>query len=105
MAETRGRLAPRGENSVDTSFSVGERQYHVFAFPTPGRRQPQVRWNLYEVMPGPDSRLRGLTFGLAKTVEEALDVVVRVAERHERTGEIEQDRRRQPFTFRPLPSD
>ncbi|MCU0254172.1 MAG: hypothetical protein MUE47_06490 [Acidobacteria bacterium] len=64
-----------------------------------------MRWNLYEVMPGPDSRLRGLTFGLAKTVEEALDVVVRVAERHERTGEIEQDRRRQPFTFRPLPSD
>jgi hypothetical protein len=94
-----------GESSVDTSFCVGERRYHVFAFPTPGRRRPSVRWNLYEVVPGPDQRLRGLTFGLAGSVDEALDAVVKVAERHVRTGVIEREAQRGPFTFRPAPSD
>jgi hypothetical protein len=105
MASARERLVRAGESCVDTTFSVGGRRYHVFAFPTPGRRRQQVRWNLYEVVPGPDERLRGLTFGLATTVDEALDTVVMVAERHERTGEVERDARRGAFTFRPLPSD
>jgi hypothetical protein len=105
MASARERLAGAGESGVDTSFSVEGRRYHVFAFPTPGRRQAQVRWNLYEIVQGPEERLRGLTFGLASSVEEALDAVVKVAERHVRTGEVERDARRAPFTFRPLPSD
>ncbi|MCU0222698.1 MAG: hypothetical protein MUF27_01210 [Acidobacteria bacterium] len=105
MASARERLAGAGESGVDASFNVGGRRYHVFAFPTPGRRRPQVRWNLYEVVPGPDERLRGLTFGMAPTVEEALDAVVKVAECHEQTGEVAHDERRAAFTFRPLPSD
>jgi hypothetical protein len=64
-----------------------------------------VRWNLYEIVPGADEQLRGLTFGLAASVDEALDAVVKVAERHERTGEVERDAHRAAFTFRPLPSD
>lgn len=105
MASAKELLAGAGESSVDSSFSVGGRRYHVFAFPTPGRRRPSVRWNLYEVVPGSEDRLRGLTFGLAASVNEALDAVVKVAERHERTGEIERDAGRGTFTFRPLPSD
>ena len=105
MASAKELLAGAGESSVDTSFCVGGRRYHVFAFPTPGRRRPSVRWNLYEVVPGPDERLRGLTFGLAASVDEALDAVVKVAERHERTGDVEREAQRGPFTFRPLPSD
>lgn len=105
MASAKELLAGVGESSVDTTFCVGGRRYHVFAFPTPGRRRPQVRWNLYEVVQGPDERLRGLTFGLATNVDEALDAVVKIAERHERTGEVERGARRTAFTFRPLPSD
>lgn len=105
MGSVRERLAGAGESGVDTSFRVGSRRYHVFAFPTPGRNRPQVRWNLYEVVPGSEERLRGLTFGLATSVDEALDAVVKVAERHEQTGEVERDTRRSAFTFRPLPSD
>lgn len=92
-----------GERSVDTSFTVGGHRYHVFAFPTPGRRRPGVRWNLYEVESECSGRMRGVTFGLASSVDEALEAVARAAERHAETGETGQERR--ALTFRPSPSD
>ncbi len=93
----------RGERSIDTSFTVGGHRYHVFAFPTPGRRGPGVRWNLYEVESERSGRMRGLTFGMASSVDEALEAVARAAERHAETGETGQERR--AATFRPSPSD
>ena len=103
MSDTIERmLHDIGATGGEASLTVGSRAYRVFAYPSPGRGGARVRWNLYEVDDG--ARLRGLTFGMAAGVREAVAEVLRAARRHARTGTVEPPRRR-ALTFRPSPQD
>ncbi|GEM_PF-5655745 len=77
-------IAQFGSGGVDTTFEIDGRTYHVFAYPSPGRDGPRIRWNLYQVDDGRKGMMHGLTFGLADGVREALEDVVGTAKRHAR---------------------
>ena len=93
-----------GETGVETSFAVDGKMYRVFAYPSPGREGAHVRWNLYEVEEGREQRIRGLTFGIADGVREAMQDVLDAARQHARSGQAPAPTRR-PLTFRPTPLD
>ncbi len=92
------------EGGLETSFQVGRRRYHCFAYQSPARGGPLIRWNLYAVDEGGGARLRGLTFGVARGVQEAVTDLVRAAEHHAKTGAIGGPRG-SALTFRPSPQD
>jgi hypothetical protein len=96
-----------GAEGVETSFKVGGRTYRVFAFPTPGRGGDEVRWNLYSVEDGRSEPLRGLTFGLARGVREAMEEVVEAAREHAQSSRPrdEKGRGKRPLSFRPSALD
>jgi hypothetical protein len=85
---------------VETTLTVRGKTYRVFAYESPGRSGPRVRWNLYEVEKG--SRVRGVTFGIASGAREAMEDLVRAAESHARGAEPVRPAAR---TFRPGPQD
>ncbi|MBP7148646.1 MAG: hypothetical protein KBD01_14000 [Acidobacteria bacterium] len=93
-----------GDGGVEASFRVSGKTYHVFAYRSPNGGRPGIRWNLYEVRGGSEPRLRGLTFGIASGVREAMEDVVHAAEEHADTGFVAPVRAR-TFTFRPSPQD
>lgn len=97
-------LSQFGEAGLETSFRVQGKTYHVFAYPTPGHGNPGIRWNLYETQAGEEAPLRGVTFGIALGVREAMEDVLRAAEEHRRFGKVETTRR-PPLSFRPAPND
>lgn len=98
------RLLSKGDpQGLEQSFKVGERSYHVFAFTSPGRSGPRIRWNLYEGTVVDPCPRRGLSFGIAQDMREALEDVVRAAERHARCGSAA-PLSGEGFTFRPPPS-
>lgn len=92
------------ETGVETAFQVGSRTYQVFAYKSPGKAGPSVRWKLYELEGKPGGALKGLTFGIAEGVREALEDVVRSAEEHALFGEVHRPRRA-TLSFRPAPQD
>ncbi len=104
MGELEQILREFGETGVETSFVVEGRTYRVFAYPSPGRDRARVRWNLYEVEDGRGEKIRGLTFGIADGVREAMADVVEAARQHARSGEAPGPVRR-PLTFRPTTVD
>lgn len=77
--EILGQYNSRG---VETSFKVAGRTYHVFAFPSPSKDGPLIRWNLYELGDDGSKPMRGLSFGMAKGVREAMEEVVEAAREH-----------------------
>lgn len=92
-----------GRTGVETSFEVSGRRYRAFAYSSPGRYGSRVRWNLYESdESGPGEAVRGVTFGIAEGVQEAVEDMVRAAEAHARNGSREPVNRRS-LTFRPSP--
>ena len=93
-----------GETGVETSFVVEGKTYRVFAYPSPGRDRAHVRWNLYEVEDGRGERIRGLTFGIADGVREAMADVLEAAREHARSGKAPEPVRH-PLTFRPSAFD
>ena len=93
-----------GETGVETSFVVDGKTYRVFAYPSPGRDRAHVRWNLYEVRDDRGERIRGLTFGIADGVREAMQDVLEAARQHARSGRAPEPSR-QPRTFRPTLAD
>lgn len=97
-------LSQFSDAGLETSFQIQGKTYHVFAYPSPGHGNPSIRWNLYVDTPGEDSHLRGVTFGIAEGVREAMEDVLRAAEEHHRLGAVIPTRRR-AFTFRPAPND
>ena len=88
-----------GRRGVESTFRVGERTYHLFAYPSPSNKG-SVRWNLYEVRSADNQPLQGLSFGIAGGVHEALEAVLSAARRHA-SGE----QARAASTFRPSPFD
>lgn len=84
-----------GDEGVETSFDCAGRTFHVFAYSSPGRYGPRVRWNLYTVDEGGKLRT-GLCFGMAKGVREAMEEVIRAAENHSR-----HEGNSRTLTFRP----
>jgi hypothetical protein len=100
-----------GEEGVETTFRIGERSFHVFAFPSPGRDGNVYRWNLYEAEGSTGRPMRGLSFGLANDVREAMEEVFLAARRHVRGVEQEVGpsvaggEPRAARSFRPTPLD
>lgn len=93
-----------GENGVETHFRVGKKTYQVFAYQSPGPPGPNIRWKLYELADDGSGSLRGLTFGVAEGVREALEEVVRSAQEHARFG-LPPRPQRTLLSFRPGPQD
>jgi hypothetical protein len=94
-----------GSTGVETSFEVSGRRYRAFAYASPGRFGSRVRWNLYESDETGSAEaggVRGVTFGIAEGVQEAVEDMVRAAEAHARNGSREPVNRRS-LTFRPSP--
>ncbi|RMG48949.1 MAG: hypothetical protein D6718_00755 [Acidobacteria bacterium] len=102
MADLERLVREFDDTGVESTFSVGSRTYQVFLYPSPGRDRPRVRWNLYLVDPSGRSPVRGLVFGVAPDVREAIADVERAAAEHAATGEIDPLRSR-TRTFRPGP--
>ena len=91
-----------GDAGVETTLRVDGRSYRAFAYPSPGRFGARVRWNLYELTDGTRSPLRGVTFGIAEGVREAVEDMLRAAESHASTGQTDPVHR-PGLTFRPSP--
>lgn len=104
MSQIQEMLEQFRDGGLETSFRVGRRRYHCFAYRSPGRGEDLIRWNLYAVEEGGGERLRGLTFGVARGVQEALTDLVSAAERHAKTGVVGGPQR-SALTFRPSPQD
>ncbi|GAB4225959.1 MAG: hypothetical protein Kow0062_28230 [Acidobacteriota bacterium] len=75
-------LSKYGSRGVETTFKVAGRTYQVFAFPSPGNQGPQVRWKLFSVDESTGRPLRGLSFGMARGVREAMEEVIEAAREH-----------------------
>ena len=75
-------LSRYGSGGVETTFKVAGRTYQVFAFPSPGKQGPLVRWNLYAVDETTGRPMRGLSFGMAPGVREAMEEVIEAAREH-----------------------
>ncbi len=86
-----------GRMGLEQSFEIEGRAFRVFAYPSPGRGGTSVRWNLYEEARRP--ALRGLSFGIAPDVRQALEAVVESASEHAREEPCAPPRR--AYTFRP----
>lgn len=102
MADLEQLVREFDDSGVETTFSVGRRTYQLFIYSSPGRDNPRVRWNLYEIDPAGRKPVRGLIFGVAPGIREALVEVERAAAEHAATGEIDPTRRL-ARTFRPEP--
>lgn len=94
------------EAGLETAFEVCGHRYQVFAYRSPGagQRAPSVRWKLYELDGTSGRAVRGLTFGMAEGVREALEDVMRSAEEHAQRG-VTSAPRRAGLSFRPSPQD
>jgi len=99
QAEVRGRFK---DGRLDASFEVAGRRYRCFAFRASGRGGSCVCWRLYAEDGPRDERVRGLTFGVARGLDEAVADLVRAAHEHAERGDVGASR---GLTFRPSPQD
>ncbi len=88
--------------AVEQTIEIGRNSYRVFAYRSPGRGGARVRWNLY-ALEDDGAHQRGLTFGIAASVQEAMEQVHLAARVHAATGTTRPLRAAR--TFRPGPMD
>ncbi len=94
-------LSQYAAQGVETTFKIAGRTYQVFAFPSPGKQGPLVRWNLYTVDEATGRPLRGLSFGMARGVREAMEEVIDAAREHAGTRSGAPRDEERATTFRP----